>query len=297
MERARLKSICRTARQLVPTVAVLLFGARAAIAQPGPAPAPPAPPVVPLDLTEVSTSPDGPKSPGQRVRLFLTPAGGVGDLAVRDFDPSLAPPGADPMDDLRLDLAFNSDNPYFDFRMPGDPGGVGYQRYQTAWQVLDTGDTGLSFNCQAVTPAGLEADGVANGATWLTPGVSWFQRLGEDGGFQAFVSKSVRPQWRGNDNLEGLTRYGFAVHSPCPVLDGATPGRVFLFMEAVGNVCPDELVTPGRSLPRLVVLPGLHLQTGTNCWLSGGVMLPVMTGPRTDPTNTNLWQVTCSWRF
>ncbi len=284
---------------------VVLFGARSSLGQ-TPEVSRPAPldrPVVPFDLNALLAGPDGAKTSAQRVRLFMMPTGGVNDLAVRDFEtsptePGILSPGADPTDDLKIDMNFNADNPYFDFRLPRDPGGVGYQRYQTGWAVLDTPESALSLNCQAVTPAGLEADGLASGQTWLSPGLSCFQRLGEDAGLQAFVTKNVRAQLRGGDSpLDGPMRYGMAVHQPCPLLDGWTPGRVFWFMEAVGNVRTDDLVTTtttGNTLPRLVVLPGLHFQTAPNCWLSGGVMVPVSSGTRTDQS---LWQVTASWRF
>jgi hypothetical protein len=282
---------------------VVLLGARSVHGQtPEPVwPEAPQRPLVPFDLSANFAGPDPGKASAQRVRLFMMPTGGVNDLTARDFgtaavEPGILPQGADPTADLGLDATFDADNPYFDFRLPGDPGGVGYQRFQTGWQVLDTSDTGLSLNCQAVTPAGLQADGLANGPTWLSPGVSCSQRLGEDAGLQAFVSKNLRPQLRGGDSLEGTMRYGFALHQACPLLDGWTPGRVFWFMEAVGNVRTDELASSyGNALPKLVVLPGLHFQTAPNCWLSGGVLVPVNSaGARTDQS---LWQVTCSWRF
>jgi len=40
-------------------------------------------------------------------------------------------------------------------------------------------------------------------------------------------------------------------------------------------------------------MPGLHLRLQQNWWITGGLVLP-MAAPRPE---SNLWQITCSWRF
>ena len=41
-------------------------------------------------------------------------------------------------------------------RRPGDPGGIGFYKWYSQLQVLDTGKSGVTLGFQAVMPAGLE---------------------------------------------------------------------------------------------------------------------------------------------
>ena len=75
-----------------------------------------------------------------------------------------------------MSVAAGNDNPYFDFRQRNDPGGIGYTRVSTQMQLFDTTRTACSVGLQAVTPAGLQCDGVADkmGTTVVSPAVSLF---------------------------------------------------------------------------------------------------------------------------
>jgi hypothetical protein len=83
-----------------------------------------------------------------------------------------------------------------------------------------------------------------------------------------------------------------AFQEPIPGLSSGTIGSVHFFVEALGRQrsSPD---LPTRPPFNWEVLPGLHWQVGENWWLSGGLLLPL--GP--SRFETNLWQITCSWRF
>src|SRR5439155_8215555 len=89
--------------------------------------------------------------------------------------------------DSRVKVAVGTDNPFFDFRRPGDPGGVGFYRLHSQMQLFGNQKTGLSLGLQAVTPAGLEADGVSDGPTVLSPNFAWFHQIRNGTAIQGFV--------------------------------------------------------------------------------------------------------------
>src|SRR5439155_15762458 len=120
----------------------------------------------------------------------------------------------------RLSIAAGSDNPYFDFRRPGDPGGVGYFRVQSQLQFLDTGKTGCTIGLRAATPAGLEYDGLQDGPTFVVPNLAWHYDLGDGAAIHGFVGKNVRAGGGWTDNLGRNVEYGIAVHRPMPTPDG-----------------------------------------------------------------------------
>src|SRR5205823_3889411 len=74
----------------------------------------------------------------------------------------------------KWEVALGNDNPFFDFQRPGDPGGVGYYKAYTQYQLYENDSIHCSFNLQAATPAGLEGEGVAGGPTILTPALAYF---------------------------------------------------------------------------------------------------------------------------
>ena len=53
-------------------------------------------------------------------------------------EPGSLPPSADSGPDW-LSVAMGNDNPYFEFRQPGDPGGIGFYKWYSQVQVFDTG--------------------------------------------------------------------------------------------------------------------------------------------------------------
>src|SRR5438093_602931 len=83
-----------------------------------------------------------PPSGSQRIRLFRIQPGFVRDLPWLEddrppSDPRLPSPESDDGPDW-ISFAAGNDNPYFDFRQRGDPGGVGFARVSSQVQLLET---------------------------------------------------------------------------------------------------------------------------------------------------------------
>ena len=91
-----------------------------------------------------------------------------------------------------LQFAMGNDNPYFDLRRRGDPGGVGYYKIASQVQLFDSPKTGCSLALQGVTPAGLEQGGNADGATVFRPAITLFHELNDGTGLQGFVGRQMR---------------------------------------------------------------------------------------------------------
>jgi hypothetical protein len=204
-------------------------------------------------------------------------------------DPAL--PRADSDGSGRVFVIAGNDNPYLDFRRPGDPGGVGYFRVNSQLQFLDTGRTGCTVGLRAATPAGLEFDGVQSGPTHVAPNFAWYYDLGDGAGLHGFVGKSVRAAGDWTDSLGRNVEYGLAIHRPFPIPDGGISRNLFMFLEALGRVRPDSTGDARRSVWEL--LPGLHYRLSDNWWMSGGLIVPV----GASRSDLGTWQVTCSWQF
>src|SRR5262249_8225908 len=110
-------------------------------------------PVLPRDAdTDVPAS-----AKPHRIRLLGIQPGFLTDPVGLDDDTPPDPTGAPPQPDNGPDwfqLAMGNDNPFMDFRRPGDPGGVGYYRLYSQAKVIDTNTTACALAFQAVTPAG-----------------------------------------------------------------------------------------------------------------------------------------------
>lgn len=247
-----------------------------------------------LGIGDPAAASPAPASGGApRVRLFRMPTAFLHDpLGLEDNDPILddAPPAPAGKDDGRMQVAVGYDNPFFDIRSPGDPGGVGYYKLHTQLQLLDSRTTFLTLGLQAVTPAGLEADGLQEGPTILSPSLSWFHEVGDGTAVQGFVGKNVRAGAGWTDRPERGLKYGLAVQSPVPVAQGTPSRRLHVFLEALGRYRPDgELLTRAANWE---LVPGVHWRLSDSWWMSGGVLVPLgVTKP------DKLWQITCSWQF
>jgi hypothetical protein len=193
--------------------------------------------------------------------------------------------------DSKVEIALGPDNPYFDFRESGAPGGVGYYRMHAQYQLVQTGRTCCCLGFQGVTPAGLDNDGLGEGQTVVSPTVAWYHELDGGSAVHGFVGKDFHaaPGW--SDNLERCIRYGMAFQSPL-CADTETCQSLHMFVEAIGRYHQD-VQSLDREVARWEILPGLHWRAGDSWWITGGVILPVGT-PHVD---TGLWQVTCSCRF
>ncbi len=232
-----------------------------------------------------------------RIRLFRMQTGFLTDPVGLDGDDDnaalLADPAAavpDSSSDGRLGLVLGVDNPFFDFQAPGDPGGVGYYKVHTQYQLLDSTSTYLSVGFQAFTPAGLESDGLANGPTVVKPTLACTHEWQDGTAIHGFLGKPVSARAGWTDGLERGLNYGFAVQSPL-VLQPSGYG-LHMFVEALGNT-HRQWVSSQPPVVNWQVIPGLHWQVRDNWWLSSGVIVPLNT-PRYDP---GLLHITCSLRF
>jgi hypothetical protein len=258
-------------------------------------------PLLPRDLVWLSRpgSSDSPAVRANRIRLFRIQPGFLSDPVGLDLDdPTPADPKMDTPSSPEIDVGprvsatMGNDNPFFDFQRPGDVGGVGFFRMHSQVQLFDNQTTGCALGLQAVTPAGLEYDGLPDGPTVVSPAFSLFHTLDDGTAFQGFVGKNVHCSSGWSKNLHRSVQYGMAVQRPLTdPRDGL--GNFYVFVEALGRYHYDSSTATG---PPAVweVLPGLHWRVADNWWLSGGVIVPVTPAPRSD---TGLWQFTCSVRF
>jgi hypothetical protein len=234
-----------------------------------------------------------------RFRLFRIPAAFLSNPVGLDSDDEFTEEAAGPasgdasMDGVgRWGLALGSDNPFFDVHRRGDPGGIGYYRAYTQYQIYETDTTHCSFNLQAATPAGLEGQGVAGGPTVLTPALAYFQELDSGAALQAFVGKNFTARSGWTDGLARSLHYGIALQRPLGLDPFGTGSSVHVFVEALGR---SRFFAYGTESPSSSweVLPGLHWRVGDNCWMSGGVIVP-LNNQHFDP---GLVQITCWWKF
>jgi hypothetical protein len=225
-----------------------------------------------------------------RIRLFGMPTGYLSDpLGLNaDDDPPATEPASKPASDLdllalaRIQVAVGQDNPFFDYRRTGEPGGVGYYRLHSQVQLLDTGTTSLSVGMQAVTPAGLESGGLSDGPTVLSPTLALFQELGGGTAVHGFVGKHILADpARGSDSLNRSLQYGMAVQCPVPGLNAGADQGVYVFVEALGRYPLEG--EPSQRRPSWEVLPGIHWRVADNCWMSIG--------------GSRYSMLTCSWQF
>jgi hypothetical protein len=207
-------------------------------------------------------------------------------------DPVAAALAADAAGADRLQVVMGSYNPFFDFQRPGDPGGVGYYKLHSQMLLLDNSCSGLCMGLQAVTPAGLEADGVAGGPTVVSPNLGWYYEPGGGTAIQGFVGKQVRARSGWTDNLGGDVRYGIALQHPVPCYDSTASQNLQMFIEALGRYRPN-LDTARGNPTKWDLLPGLHWRLNDSWWMSGGVLMPI-NGSHLD---SRFWQITCSWQF
>jgi hypothetical protein len=179
-----------------------------------------------------------------------------------------------------LQVLMGNDNPYFDMRQPGDPGGVGFTRVYSQMRLLETGTTSVCLNLQAVTPAGQQYGGLNDGPTILTPSVSLFQELGSGMAVQGFVGQNLRPVLRNSEGTGRMMQCGMGLQ--CPLVEIGGPDRgLYLFMQAVGRIYEGD--HDGRDY-NWAFVPGVHWRVSDKCWFSlGGV--------------SRFSLLTCSWQF
>jgi len=240
-----------------------------------------------VDVTASSQEAATARAKARRIQLFR-----IGDPLGLDIDDPSDTASADRGLDW-IQVAVGNDNPFFDFRRPGDPGGVGYYRLHSQVQVLDNGTTSLAAGLRAVTPAGLDQDGVQNGPTVVSPSMSLYHQLDDGTGLQGFVSRNMHLQTANlNEQARRSVEYGVAVQRPLLETGPDNLGNFYIFVEALGRYRYED--STGTSAVWEMV-PGLHWRMSENLWLSGGVMVPV--NQANVSRDAHLWQLTCSFQF
>lgn len=191
-------------------------------------------------------------------------------------------------------LAMGNDNPHFDLRQHGDPGGVGFYRVNTQLQLFETDRTACSFGLQAVAPLGQEFDGLPEnlGPTVVTPALSLFHALDAGLAVQAFVGKNVPLANGATRPLRRHIQCGVAVQQALSTEECDPLSSLHLSLGALGQMGPDP-DRLGRP-PGWEVLPGLHWKPSDAWWLSAGLVLP-LGSPR--PETGQTWQVTGGLQF
>jgi hypothetical protein len=192
----------------------------------------------------------------------------------------------------RLQVQFGADNPYLDLRRPGDPGGVGYRRLNTQFQLFDNGGTGIVIGFQALQPSGVEFDGLNEGPTVVRPAIGMFQEVGEGMAVHGFVGKDVQtgPQW--STDLDRNLQYGMAVQTLLPGVSKNPRQSVSFVLEALGRY-RREMDAARTPLSAWEVVPGVHWRNADSWWMSGGVLVPVGAGR----LEGGVLQITCGMQF
>jgi hypothetical protein len=213
-----------------------------------------------------------------------------------DTDDDLIDPNAmeaTPPEDSRIQVSVGMHNPFFDFRRRGDPGGVGYYKLYSQALLWDSQKTAFSVGLEAMTPAGLDADGVATGPTHICPNFAWLYDLGGGTALHGFVGQNLRAGAHWDDQLVRSLKYGVALQGP-PLGSRCDGNRgVHLFVEALGRYRYEDLATPQRPSHNWEILPGVEWRLNQNWWLSGGFLFPMNDAT----TDNHRVQINCTLRF
>jgi len=199
-----------------------------------------------------------------------------------------APLGLEPDDDLanaagmdqaaadngRVQVVLGTENPFYDFRRHGNPGGAGFYRFYSQMLLFDTRRTAFSVGFDATTPAGVESEGIATGPTYLSPNFAWLYDLGRGNMFNAFVGQDLRARTHWNNGLTRTTRYGLSWQSRCPGVACDADHGLHLFVEALGRFRYDG-VTPQSSSRNWEFIPGVQWRLNPSWWLTGGYLFPI----------------------
>lgn len=226
---------------------------------------------------DTEPSPLPPPAPPSRIRLFRIQPGFVSDL------PWLDPDERSSETDW-VSFSAGNDNPYFELRQPGDPGGLGFTRVNSQVQLWGSDRTSFALGVQAVTPRGIEDEGLADcdGATVVSPALALFHTLDDGLALQAYVGKNLPLTNAAARPVRRQVQYGVAVQQSLSTEASDPLSALFVSLGALGQ--------GGAAWE---VLPGLHWQPGQAWWMSAGYSLP-LGAPRGE---FGQWQVTCSWQF
>jgi hypothetical protein len=181
-----------------------------------------------------------------------------------------------------LQVLVHSDNPFFDLRWPGELGGPGYYRVESALKLLELGNTHLCLGLLAFAPAGRDVGGDPDAPSRLLPSVAFFQDLGNGAALQGFVGQNVFSDGRLSGATGGPLEYGLAVQCPLPWFDFKQGRGIFVFVQTLGRLQHDYDRLIGKA-PNWELVPGIHWRFGESGWFSLGA------------SRTTLF--TCFWKF
>ena len=257
-----------------------------------------------LDLGKLQGAPDPAATSPHRFGLFRMPSGfltGPDNPGGIPQAAGTAGPEADSHPESpesnRMQMFAGPDNPYLDFFLPGDPGGIGYYRLQSQLQLFDTGSSSFTFNVEAVTPTLHPTLGYIPGPTVCSPAVAWFREWDSGVTVQMYAESDLRadPAW--TVNVMPSVQYGLAVTRPVPLLKVSEEHAVHCFLEALGSSPLNSVAALDQyGMTRQLgwqLLPGIHWRRGEDCWLSGGVLLPLSS----NWTGSSMLQISCSWQY
>ncbi len=236
-----------------------------------------------VNLGAIAASAPTPTAAPSRLQLFrMPPAFLVGVPWLEQDAGPLAEAEAGPE---WVSLAVGNDNPFFDFRPRGEAGGVGYNRLFSQFQLFDDARTACSLVLQAVTPAGVQFDGLPDnrGATVLTPALSIYHLIDDDGtALQLTLNKPLAVANPAAQAIRQDLQCGLAVHTPLSS-DG-----LYVSVEALGQYRGET-----RTPLTWDVLPGLHWKPADNWRISGAMALPL---EKAD-AKVRSWQITGALHF
>jgi hypothetical protein len=209
-----------------------------------------------------------------RLQMSGMQAGFITNPLGIDQDDDL-PPGASDSLNRPLDtdpdfvqFAVGTYNPYFDLRLPGDPGGLGYYKVHSQLQIIDGRATSVCLNLQAYTPAGQQVGGLASGPTYFIPAVAGFQDLGYGAALQGYFGQNIQANAHWSDLTPNFL-YGMALQYAVPGVNAKGEQGLFLYFEAVGRYRTDPTQASGHTAMWEFV-PGVQMRLNSNCWMSLG---------------------------
>jgi hypothetical protein len=259
-----------------------------------------------LRLWELASPASAPPAPARsRVRLFRFAPGFISDpVGLQDQDDALpgtlssTPPVPETPDNGPdwIQVALGADNPYFDFRRPGDPGGLGFHRLVTQVQLLDTTTTSCTLDLQAVTPAGIQSFGVQDGPTVVVPSLGVFHAVNDDTALHGFIGKNMLLQGSlPTMPVHRSVKCGMALQRTLLPTGPEAFRSLYVFMGALGEYQRPGQETPGSpGTMNWEVMPGLHWRLTESWWMTGGLILPAR---MLRPDGALPWQFTCSFQF
>jgi hypothetical protein len=133
---------------------------------------------------------------------------------------------------------------------------------------------------KALTPAGVESGGAAEGHTYFLPGIGVFQDLGFGAGLHGYVGQQLCADIHGATR-QAAVECGMALQCQVPGLVELTNNGVYVSVQALGRY-GYQSYNDGREMD-LQLVPGVQWRVSENLWMSLGASRGGM--------------LTCSWQY